>query len=426
MTLEAGGRVEPTAAPIGVVLGDDVERELHRLIRSIPHGGEVTQGNLIEMIRHTELSEPLIAELVRRIKEAGLVFVEDAKSEASARHDEEAKTRRPSRELDRRTSGRRTASSSDDAIQAYLSEIGHVPLLDGTEEFDLATTYEAGQAAAERLARHEAAVAGDGPASDAVSARQVRNLRQLMRQGDAAKDRLIEANLRLVVSIAKRHRNRGVAFLDLIQEGNLGLMRAVEKFDPHKGFKFSTYATWWIRQAITRAIADQARTIRIPVHLVETINTVVATQRQMTQDLCREVGPDEIAAHLGMEPDKVRELLRLNQDTISLEQPMGDDDDFMLSDTIQDHGMASPDATAAKHLLHDAIREVLGQLDEREREVVSLRFGLEDGKVATLYEVGRHFGITRERVRQIEVKTIAKLRRPERSIQLRGFLDGEE
>ena len=353
---------------------------------------------------------------MRRIEAAGL-RLED--SEEGLDHEEPSNARR------RRTGGRTSSGSTDDGVQVYLSEIGHVALLDQSQEFQLATTYEAGEVARTRLLRHEEALAGTGPAEDELSSRQVRNLKVAIRKGDEAKAQLTEANLRLVVSIAKRYRNRGVPFLDLIQEGNLGLMRAVEKFDPHKGFKFSTYATWWIRQAITRAVADQSRTIRIPVHLVEIINRVIATQRQMTQELGRDVTPEELAAQLDMPVEKVADLIRLNQDTISLEQPMGDED-FVLSDTIVDHGMASPDATASKHLLDDAVREVLGQLDDRERQVVIMRFGLEDGKVATLDEVGKAFGITRERVRQIEVKTIAKLRRPERSTPLRGFLDGEE
>ena len=395
------------------------------MIRSTPAGGSVTQGQLVEIARHEELSEPLIETLIARIEAAGLTFTDDA-DEAIVEVDP-AERRTPSvRGRERVRAGRRTAGGSDDPVQTYLAEIGHVALLDQATEFEIATTYLTGVEAAERLEQHRAAVELGTSTTDELSPRQIRTLRQTVARGDIAKSQLIEANLRLVVSIAKRYRNRGLAFLDLIQEGNLGLMRAVEKFDPHKGFKFSTYATWWIRQAITRAIADQARTIRIPVHLVETINRVVATQRQLTQEFGREVGADELATYLDMRPEKVRELLRLNQDTISLEQPVGEEDDFMLSDVIEDKGAVGPDATAAKHMLDDAIHDVLGQLDERERQVVIMRFGLVDGKVATLEEVGKAFGITRERVRQIEVKTIAKLRRPVSATQLRGFLDSED
>jgi RNA polymerase primary sigma factor len=412
--------IEPTRTePAGGPLDDEAAAAFAELLSSKERGDVVTQEELVEAIHRVELSEALIVSLVEQIEAAGLTLAADVHAEGV---DEPAA---PARE--RRSSSRRAAevhSSSSDAVQVYLSDIGHVPLLDAEREFELATTYVAGQAAADRLARHEEAQA-EGDDDDVLSSRQVRNLKVAIKRAEGAKEQLIEANLRLVVSIAKRYRNRGLPFLDLIQEGNLGLMRAVEKFDPYKGFKFSTYATWWIRQAITRSIADQARTIRIPVHLVEVINRVIATQRQMTQEFGREATPDEIAAQLDLTPAKVRDLLRLDQDTISLEQPMGEDD-FVLSDTIVDQGMASPDATAAKHLLDEAIREVLGQLDDRERQVVIMRFGLEDGKVATLDEVGRTFGITRERVRQIEVKTMAKLRRPERSTQLRGFLDSEE
>jgi len=418
-------REEPHEVETSDHLSSDVERALGRLIRSTPAGGSVTQGQLVEIARHEELSEPLIETLIARIEAAGLTFTDDA-DEAIVEVDP-AERRTPSvRGRERVRAGRRTAGGSDDPVQTYLAEIGHVALLDQATEFEIATTYLTGVEAAERLEQHRAAVELGTSTTDELSPRQIRTLRQTVARGDIAKSQLIEANLRLVVSIAKRYRNRGLAFLDLIQEVNLGLMRAVEKFDPHKGFKFSTYATWWIRQAITRAIADQARTIRIPVHLVETINRVVATQRQLTQEFGREVGADELATYLDMRPEKVRELLRLNQDTISLEQPVGEEDDFMLSDVIEDKGAVGPDATAAKHMLDDAIHDVLGQLDERERQVVIMRFGLVDGKVATLEEVGKAFGITRERVRQIEVKTIAKLRRPVSATQLRGFLDSED
>ena len=412
--------IDPTLANADG-LDPEATEALAALLASKAAGDVVTQEELVEAIHRAELSDELIKSIVEQIEAAGLTLIHEIDEAPSANG---SSPQRAPRTVTRRAQGQYISGSAD-TVQVYLSEIGHVELLDGAREFELATTFEAGQAATERLARHTAAVAGEGPATDTLSDRQVRNLRATIARGSLAKDQLIEANLRLVVSIAKKYRNRGMPFLDLIQEGNLGLMRAVEKFDPHKGFKFSTYATWWIRQAITRSIADQARTIRIPVHLVEIINRVIATQRQMTQELGREATPEEIASQLDMTPVKVRDLLRLDQDTISLEQPMGEDD-FVLSDTIVDQGMASPDATASKHLLDEAIREVLGQLDDRERQVVTMRFGLEDGKVATLDEVGRTFGITRERVRQIEVKTMAKLRRPERSTQLRGFLDAEE
>jgi len=251
----------------------------------------------------------------------------------------------------------------------------------------------------------------------------VARCRRLKRNGLTAKDELIEANLRLVVSIAKRYRNRGLAFLDLIQEGNLGLMRAVDKFDHTKGFKFSTYATWWIRQAITRAIADQARTIRIPVHMVETINKVVWAQRQLLQELGREPTIEEVALRVELPIERVREILRINQDTVSLEQPVGDEDDFNLSDLIEDRGAVVPDDAATRSLLDAAVREALGHLSEREQDVVRLRFGLDDGKIRTLEEVGREFGVTRERVRQIESKTLAKLRRPDAAHLLRDYLE---
>lgn len=310
----------------------------------------------------------------------------------------------------------RFGGTTADPVHTYLKEIGKVKLLDAALEVELAERIVAGTQAAERLmaaARGFLVGSDNGQADD----------RMLVRRGLQAKEALIEANLRLVVSIAKRYRNRGLAFLDLIQEGNLGLMRAVEKFDHTKGFKFSTYATWWIRQAITRAIADQARTIRIPVHMVETINKVVWAQRQLLQELGREPTAEELACRVDFTIERVREIQRINQDTISLEQPMGDEDDFSLSDLIEDRGAVVPDDAAARIMLDEAVREALGHLTSREQDVVRLRFGLEDGKIRTLEEVGKAFGVTRERIRQIEAKTLAKLRRPDSAHLLRDYLD---
>ncbi len=310
--------------------------------------------------------------------------------------------------------------ASSDPVRMYLKEIGKVPLLTAQEEVMLAKCVEQGLLATERLVeRVERVESGVEPDPEAVA--QDERIRQ---EGIGAKRVLVEANLRLVVSIAKRYRNRGMAFLDLIQEGNLGLMRAVDKFDYTKGFKFSTYATWWIRQAITRAIADQARTIRIPVHMVETINKVVRVQRQLLQDQGREPTVAELAEKTELSPARVREILRISQETVSLEQPMGEDD-FSLSDLIEDEGAIAPSDAATRAMLNDAVNQALSELTEREQKVVRLRFGLDDGHMRTLEEVGKEFGVTRERIRQIESKTLAKLRHPMRSSRLRDYLDEE-
>jgi RNA polymerase primary sigma factor len=310
----------------------------------------------------------------------------------------------------------RTGGSSD-PVRMYLKEIGKVPLLTAEEEVILARCVEDGLRATERdVERDELGVTAD--------ADELAEDDRLRTEGVEAKRILVEANLRLVVSIAKRYRNRGMAFLDLIQEGNLGLMRAVDKFDYTKGFKFSTYATWWIRQAITRAIADQARTIRIPVHMVETINKVIRVQRQLLQDFGREPTVEEMADRTEMTPARVREILRVSQETVSLEQPMGDDD-FSLSDLIEDEGAVAPSEAAARAMLNEAVNQALAELSEREQKVVRLRFGLDDGQMRTLEEVGKEFGVTRERIRQIESKTLAKLRHPMRSSRLRDYLDDE-
>jgi RNA polymerase primary sigma factor len=425
MTVESSQGSAPPAAEVNV-LDDEAQRALDALISETPKGESIDHDELVEAVQHLELEPELIAAMIAKVEANGRhlnVEVDDAAVDDEKQSVVSLSARRArKRRRDGHPSGT-TSQYSDDAVQAYLAEIGHVQLLTPEMEITLATSLREGEAARERLALHEAGVDGSGDPADVVSPRHVRTLRAAIRQGDAARSQLIEANLRLVVSIAKRYRNRGLAFLDLIQEGNLGLMRAVEKFDPDKGFKLSTYATWWIRQAITRAIADQARTIRIPVHMVETMNRVVATQRRLTQELGHEVSDEELAVHVGMPVEKVQDFLRLNLDTISLEQPVGDQADFVLSDTIEDRAISSPDDVASRHLLDEAIRDVLSQLDERERKVVIMRFGLGEDKPATLEEVGTAFGITRERVRQIEIKTLAKLRRPERSTPLRGFLD---
>jgi RNA polymerase primary sigma factor len=310
-----------------------------------------------------------------------------------------------------------SGGAAADPVHTYLKEIGKVPLLTGDLEVELAKRIESGTAASEELVAHEEGQRHLAPDERTKVQRQVR-------RGQQAKEALIEANLRLVVSIAKRYRNRGLAFLDLIQEGNLGLMRAVEKFDYTKGFKFSTYATWWIRQAITRAIADQARTIRIPVHMVDTINKVMRAQRQLLQDHGREPTVDEVAVRAEMTPNRVREILKVSQETVSLEQPMGEDD-FSLSDLIEDEAAIAPSEAATRAMLNEAVNEALSELSDRERRVVRLRFGLDDGEMRTLEEVGREFGVTRERIRQIESKTLAKLRHPMHSGHLRDYLENE-
>jgi RNA polymerase primary sigma factor len=305
--------------------------------------------------------------------------------------------------------GRRAATS--DLVRIYLREIGRVPLLTAEDEVELAKTIEAGLFAEEKLG-------GGFPLLGAMHS----DLVLLVGEGVRAKQRLIEANLRLVVSIAKRYIGRGLVFLDLIQEGNLGLIRAVEKFDYTRGYKFSTYATWWIRQAITRAIADQARTIRVPVHMVETINKLARVQRQLHQELGREATTDEIAAELGLEPERVAEIQRIAQEPVSLQSPIGEEESD-LGDFIEDADAVVPIEAAAFIMLQDQLERVLDQLAEREQRIIQLRFGLTDGHPRTLEEVGREFGVTRERIRQIESKTLAKLRHPSRAQMLREYLD---
>jgi RNA polymerase primary sigma factor len=428
----------------------------------------LTQHDVVDALRSVELRAEVISEIIERIRSAGVAFENEVVAETTvvpaatpvakpvvdgepgagrlgSESDEpgvipvgssapsprvtsvsDASPPRTRRAPTRQKLGSRRATtegsgdegfsgSSADPVHMYLKEIGKVKLLDAALEVELAERILAGNEAATRITAAENDVA--------VNSRSRTRDQMLVRRGQQAKEALIEANLRLVVSIAKRYRNRGLAFLDLIQEGNLGLMRAVEKFDHTKGFKFSTYATWWIRQAITRAIADQARTIRIPVHMVETINKVVWAQRQLVQELGREPSAEEVAGRVDFTIERVREIQRINQDTVSLEQPMGDEEDFSLSDLIEDREAVVPDDAAARMMLDDAVHEALRHLSPREQDVVRLRFGLEDGKIRTLEEVGSTFGVTRERIRQIEAKTLAKLRRPESAQLLRDYLD---
>lgn len=301
----------------------------------------------------------------------------------------------------------------EDPVRMYLKEIGKVPLLSAEEEIALAQKMEAGDQAKQDLE--------DG--GDALSDEKKKELQDLIAQGDYAKKKLAEANLRLVVSIAKRYVGRGMLFLDLIQEGNLGLIKAVEKFDYRKGYKFSTYATWWIRQAITRAIADQARTIRIPVHMVETINKLIRVSRQLLQELGREPSPEEIAEEMEIPVERVREILKISQEPVSLETPIGEEEDSHLGDFIQDENVPVPSDAAAFTVLKEQLVEVLSTLTEREQKVLRLRFGLDDGRARTLEEVGKVFDVTRERIRQIEAKALRKLRHPSRSRKLRDFLE---
>jgi RNA polymerase primary sigma factor len=330
--------------------------------------------------------------------------------------DELAATRAPSR-------ASHTEGGSFDPVRMYLKEIGKVPLLTAEQEVTLAKRIEAGLLATQKLDPPLVDEEGNPVEPPVISDSQRASLHAVQRDGELARRQLTEANLRLVVSIAKRYVGRGMALLDLIQEGNLGLIRAVEKFDYTKGFKFSTYATWWIRQAITRAIADQARTIRIPVHMVETMNKVLRVQRTMLQELGREPTVEEIAAKVELTPDKVREIQRIAQEPVSLETPVGEEDDSSLGDFVEDPNVIAPATAAARALLSEAIEEALQELNDRERAVVRLRFGLDDGQIRTLEEVGKEFGVTRERIRQIESKTLAKLRHPTRSQRLRDYLE---
>jgi RNA polymerase primary sigma factor len=382
--------------------------EVRDLVAKGKERGFLTNEEVIEALAPVDVSAEQMDNILQHLQDENIEVVEmvdelDAEEfarEARSARDEELALKAP----------------TNDPVRMYLKEIGKVPLLTAEQEVILAKAIDEGEAATAEIDK-----ATDNGRK--LTPARLRELQRTERHGQLAKKKLIEANLRLVVSIAKRYVGRGMLFLDLIQEGNLGLIRAVEKFDYNKGFKFSTYATWWIRQAITRAIADQARTIRIPVHMVETINKLIRIQRQLLQDLGREPTPEEIGREMEFSPEKVREILKVSQEPVSLETPIGEEEDSHLGDFIEDSDAVVPVDAASFILLQEQLDSVLHTLSEREKKVIQLRFGLTDGHPRTLEEVGREFGVTRERIRQIESKTLSKLRHPSRSQKLRDYLE---
>ena len=432
-------------------LSPELEGALGQLVESAKSMGSVSEDDIQVALREIDVDDDELEDLYGALRDKGVDVVSsedgaggddtddddsdngDASSEISSLADDDDPDSMPMEKIPaipaapkrskkgsslkaRRRQDAATVMLTGDPVRMYLKEIGKVDLLTAAEEVHLAMKIEAGTEAAEKLEAHE-----NGELE--LSRVQLRRLTRVEQVGLEAKQALISANLRLVVSIAKRYVGRGMLFLDLIQEGNLGLIRAVEKFDYTKGFKFSTYATWWIRQAITRAIADQARTIRIPVHMVETINKLVRVQRQLLQDLGRDPTPEEIGEEMGMSAERVREIQKISQEPVSLETPIGEEEDSQLGDFIEDAQAVAPPEAASDSMLREQLDQVLDGLADRERKVIKLRFGLEDGHPRTLEEVGREFGVTRERIRQIESKTLAKLRHPSRSGKLKDYMD---
>ncbi|HEX2239933.1 MAG TPA: RNA polymerase sigma factor RpoD [Actinomycetota bacterium] len=389
--------------------------EVESIIKAAKAEGSITAADLAESLSTLDLNPDETDAVYQRLMELGVDVVEDETivKEAEEEEEEQAPDVDEERVRARKEVDLALKAPPTDPVRMYLKEIGRVALLTAQEEVDLAKRIESGVLAEEELDRE----------GSKLNDKKLQELRWQRRDGAMAKRHLVEANLRLVVSIAKRYVGRGMAFLDLIQEGNLGLIRAVEKFDYTKGYKFSTYATWWIRQAITRAIADQARTIRIPVHMVETINKLVRIQRQLLQDLGREPTADEIGHHMELAPEKVREIQKISQEPVSLETPIGEEEDSSLGDFIPDDEAVVPLERASFKLLQEQLESVLHTLDQRSREVIEMRFGLRDGQPRTLEEVGKQFGVTRERIRQIESKTLSKLRHPSRSQKLRDYLE---
>jgi RNA polymerase primary sigma factor len=384
--------------------------EVKELLSRGQSRGVLAQEEVAEALDELDLTPEQIDNIYALLGELDIEIVEGPSAESLRTMEKEA----DEEEEEAEDTDLANRIPTNDPVRMYLKEIGKVPLLTAAREVDLAKRIEAGEEAGWRLEEN---------AEGELRREEARALRRRERDGQEAKRKLVEANLRLVVSIAKRYVGRGMLFLDLIQEGNLGLIRAVEKFDYRKGYKFSTYATWWIRQAITRAIADQARTIRIPVHMVETINKLIRVQRQLLQELGREPSPEEIAEQMELTPEKVREILKVSQEPVSLETPIGEEEDSHLGDFIEDSDAVVPIDAASFILLQEQLESVLDTLNDREKQVIRLRFGLIDGHPHTLEEVGREFGVTRERIRQIESKTLSKLRHPSRSQKLKDYLE---
>jgi RNA polymerase primary sigma factor len=379
---------------------------IQTLIKRAQNQGGITLDEILEVFPDLEYHLDEVDELYTALQDLGLP-VWDGTEDVEGVADVESEVSSSSTQVDL------DAISIDDPVRMYLHEIGRVPLLTSEEEVSLAIRLRAGEDAARSL-----------ESSDNNLTREDRQaLEDVLMSGEAARQHLIQANLRLVVSIAKKYIGRGMSFLDLIQEGNIGLMRATEKFDHTRGYKFSTYATWWIRQAITRSISDQSRTIRLPVHVGETINRVKRVSHRLQQQMEREPTTDEIADEMGISKDKVRRVIEVSRIPISLEMPVGKEGDSRMGDFIEDDRVAAPLDAASYHLLREQINEVLQKLPERERRIIQLRFGLNDGRYRTLEEVGKEFGITRERIRQIEAKVLRKLRHPHYGKKLRGFLD---
>lgn len=384
--------------------------------------GKLTLKEMSDALESIDMESDELDKLYEELEKAGVELegaeVLAAPSESEEEFSEDAVEEVTKEELED-TESLAEGFAIDDPVRMYLKEIGKVDLLTPEEEVELAQKMLDGNIAKEKMAELEERERN----GEKIDEAEYQALRKAVRAGDNAKKRLSEANLRLVVSIAKRYVGRGMLFLDLIQEGNLGLLKAVEKFDCTKGFKFSTYATWWIRQAITRAIADQARTIRIPVHMVETINKVIRVSRQLLQELGHDPQPEEIAEEMNMPVERVREILKIAQEPVSLETPIGEEEDSHLGDFIPDDDALEPAEAASFTLLKEQLVEVLKTLTPREEKVLRLRFGIEDGRTRTLEEVGKEFNVTRERIRQIEAKALRKLRHPSRSKKLKDFLN---